>query len=250
MIPLILGLAGGYLLGTASDDVEQYATGGTVPKAEKERLMKLSIEKYGEKRVEKALELLYKWTRGDVFRYKISDFEPLSLFKPKVMPTKIYKGIREEILGKRGWGGRDKDYSKSIKKAKEDIIKKYEGKLSSWSKSPTAAVKFATSNGVLIMNNPTKNEIFIDTTLIPKDYKFTGLLQNKGLLTTNIYVPENEQEVLVIMKPSILKKVYFHEVYFSHGTYLGDYKVDTMGLTKKAVTWHVSAFEQGGKIIK
>lgn len=227
----------------------RFDKGGKVTESQKNKLLELSIKKYGKDRVEKALKLLYKWTRGDVFKYKISDFEPLSLFKPIVYPDKIYKGIREEIAGKSGWYGKDKDYQKSIRKTKEMIVSKYKGKLSSWSKNPRVAVKFATSNGVLIMDKPNKNDIIIDTTLIPNIYKFTGNLKtNSVLLSSNIYVPQNEEEVLVVFNESSIKKLRFHEVQFNYGEYLGDYSVDTLGLTKSRVTWHVSPFENGGEL--
>ena len=195
--------------------------------------MNLAIKKYGEEKVIKALDLLYKWTRGDIFKYKISDFEPLSVFKPKTMPEKLYKGIRSEMAKNIDWAKR--------KEISQKILKKYVGKLSSWSTSPTIASKFASGDVVLIIKKPNKKDIFIDISLIPKEYKFKGYIESKILgISNKIYVPDNEKEIIVLVEEETYKKVFAHEVHFSSGEYLGDFKVDTLGLTKRPIYWHIS----------
>lgn len=66
----------------------------------KNELMNLAIKKYGETAVKLALNALYKWTRGDKFSVNIETLRPLTVFKPKIIPQVLYKGIRHTSLPK------------------------------------------------------------------------------------------------------------------------------------------------------
>ena len=83
--------------------------------------------------------------------------------------------------------------------------------------------------------------MFIDVSMLPKDYRFSGNIKQSDLIMgSGIYVPDNEKEI--IMNVTSGKNVIFHQTHFETGHYQGDYKVDTIGLTKRAVTWHISPF--------
>ena len=222
-------------------------------KAEQQALMDLAVKKYGSKAIKLALNALYKWTRGDMFKVNEEILEPLSVFKPKPLPKFLYKGIRENLIPKR-YDGKGEDYfwewkddnnrGDSGKKNREEFINKnFVDNLTSWTTNPNIAAKFASGNIIFVFKNPQRDDIFTDITMIPSDYRFSGeIRQSGGLLLggDRIEVPSNEKEVIVKVTKSSIKKIYPHQVDFTTGKYLGDYKVDTMGLTKRAVSWHVS----------
>lgn len=219
--------------------------------AKKEQLMDIAIKQYGESKVRQALYALFRWTRGDVFKTSPKIFEPLSIFKPATLPSILYKGIRHNLLPEKFqddpgsyWYGWSSDGKVNIgKKNAISFMNKFlVNHLTSWTINPSVAAKFASANAVLMLKNPSKNEIFIDVDMIPLSYRFSGSLQTSGglMMMDRIEVPTNEKEIIVKINQSSLKKIHIQEVYFSSGKYLGDYEVDTLGLTKRKVTWHVS----------
>src|SRR3989304_5923499 len=116
-------------------------------KAEQQALMDLVIKQYGSKAVKLALNALYKWTRGDMFRVNEDALEPLSMFKPKPLPKFLYKGIRENLIPKR-YDGKGEDYfwewkdsdnrrsSTGDKNKTEFIDKHFVDSLTSWTTNP------------------------------------------------------------------------------------------------------------------
>ena len=217
-------------------------------KQQKILLMNNALKKFGQKQVTNALYDLYQWTRGDVFRINSKRMEILKSFITKPYPKKLYKGIRSDVFEigdlkyrmERSSSGKDKTVAKNylIKKLNKKLFNKY----SSWSENPSIAAKFSSGDCILILKSIKTEDLICNVSAVTNDYKFSGLVKNNPLFFGNggVYVPTNEKEWILYLKPESINRLIFWDVYFKTGKYLGDFSVDTLGLTKRNPSWHIS----------